>query len=256
MNARAFAFAFEFATVFASTAGSGASSAPAATAPWAGVPVLMYHKVDATVPRDAVGRDLTVAPERFAAQLRWLRAHRIRTLTAAELVHALARGERPQHAVVLTFDDGYADAVTSVLPILRANGARATFFVSSGFIGTPRHLSWPQMRQLRAAGNELACHGTFHLDLSKLNRAGQEREARHCLATFARYLGGFRPTTYAYPAGGYDETTLSVMRALALRAAFTEHPGIVRDLAHPFVLPRRRVRRDDDLDGFAALAIP
>ena len=254
--ARAIAFALALAGALASTVGGGATRAPARAAVWAGVPVLMYHKVDAAVPRDPVGRDHTVAPERFAAQLRWLRAHHIRTLTAAELVHALARGERPQHAVVLTFDDGYADAATSVLPILRANGARATFFVSSGFIGTPRHLSWAQMRQLRAAGNELACHGTYHLDLSKLDRAGQEREARHCLATFARYLGGFRPTTYAYPAGGYDAVTLDVMRALALRAAFTEHPGIVRSLAHPFVLPRRRIRRDDDLDGFAALATP
>jgi len=232
--------------------------APAAElrASWVGVPVLMYHKVDSAVPRDAVGRDLTVAPERFAAQLRWLRAHGIRTLTAAQLVRALARGERPAHAVVLTFDDGYADAATTILPLLRANGARATFYVSSGFVGTPRHLSWRQMRALRAAGNELACHGTFHLDLSTLNRAGQEREARHCVDTFAHYLGGFRPATYAYPAGKYDATTFAVMRALALRAAFTERPGTVRSLAHPFALPRRRVRRDDDLAAFAALATP
>jgi peptidoglycan/xylan/chitin deacetylase (PgdA/CDA1 family) len=219
------------------------------------VPVLMYHQVDATVPRDAVGRDLTVEPAAFAAQLRYLRDHGIRTITADELARALAAGRHPKRAVVLTFDDGYADAATTALPILRRYGARATFYVSSGFIGTPRHLTWAQMRAMAAAGMEVACHGTDHLDLSHLNRAGQEREAAGCMRRFARYLGA-RPDTYAYPAGAYNATTLAVMRELGIRAAFTERPGAVADLAKPYELPRRRVRHDVGLAGFAALVAP
>lgn len=221
-----------------------------------GVPVLMYHKVDAVVPNEAVGRDLTVEPAAFAAQLAYLRKHRIRTITAAELAGAVTRGERPRDVVVLTFDDGYADAATTALPILREYGARATFYVSSGFVGTPRHLTWRQMREMRAAGMEVACHGTDHLDLSTLDRAGQLREAAGCTKRFAHYLGGAAPTTYAYPAGKYDATTLTIMRELGIRAAFTEHPGNVSDLTHPFELPRRRVRHDDDLAQFAAIVAP
>lgn len=230
---------------------------PAAAAQaWGGVPVLMYHKVDREVPSDAVGRDLTVSPDGFAAQLQWLRTHGIHTVTAAQLTEDLARGQRPERTVVLSFDDGYADAATTVLPILRRYGATATFYVSAGFVGTPRHLNWRQLRELRAAGMEVACHGTFHLDLSTLDRAGQQAEAGHCLATFAKYLGGPRPFTYAYPAGKYDAVTFQVMRELGIRAAFTEIPGAVKSLEAPFVLPRRRVRRDDSLASFAALAKP
>jgi len=224
--------------------------------PWDGVPALMYHKVNAIVPSDPVGRDLTVAPAAFDEQLRWLRAHHIRTLTAAALAEALRRGERPERAVVLTFDDGYDDAATTALPLLQANHATATFYVSSGFIGTPRHLGWAQIRALQAAGMEIACHGTYHLDLSQLDRAGQMREAGHCVETFARYLHGFRPVTYAYPAGKYDATTFAVMAQLGMRLAFTEHPGTVRSLSARYELPRRRVRRDDSLATFAALATP
>jgi peptidoglycan/xylan/chitin deacetylase (PgdA/CDA1 family) len=231
-------------------------AASAAPAPWDGVPVLMYHRVDAIVPRDAVGRDLTVSPEVFEAQLRWLRAHAIRTITAAELVDRLRHGARPKRVVVLTFDDGYADAATTALPLLRAYGATATFYISSGFIGTPRHVSWRQVRELRAAGMEVACHGTFHLDLSTLDRAGQMRESKHCIDGFARYLGGFRPITYAYPAGKYNATTRAVLRELGVLAAFTEHPGTVRSLDAPYELPRRRIRRDDGLETFGALATP
>jgi peptidoglycan/xylan/chitin deacetylase (PgdA/CDA1 family) len=232
-------------------------ASPLQAAPWPGVPVLMYHKVDARIPvGDAVGRDLTVEPGAFAAQLEYLRGHRIATLTAEDLVRELAAGRRPMRAVVLTFDDGYDDAATTALPLLHKYGARGTFYISSGFVGTPRHLTWQQIRELRAAGMEVACHGTEHLDLSTLDRAGQIAEAGGCLRRFARWLGGAPPVTYAYPAGKYDATTLAVMRELGLRAAFTERPGDVRDLAQPFELPRRRIRHDDGISRFAALVEP
>ena len=236
--------------------GSGGGSALAATSTWAGVPVLMYHRVDADVPSDAVGRDLTVEPATFEAELRYLREHHIAAITAADLAARLARGDRPQAAVVLTFDDGYDDAMTTAVPLLQKYGARGTFYVSSGFVGMPRHLTWRQMRAMRAAGMEVACHGSEHLDLSTLDRAGQEREAAGCMKRFAHYLGGAPPTTYAYPAGKYDETTFVIMRELGIRAAFTEIPGNVTSLAAPWRLPRLRVRHDDGVARFAALTTP
>jgi len=110
----------------------GATSAPPARAaggPAVTVPVLMYHRIDAKVPADAVGRDFTVEPRAFEAQVRYLHEHRIATLTAADLAARVARGERVGHAVVLTFDDGYEDAATVATPILARYGERGTFFV-------------------------------------------------------------------------------------------------------------------------------
>jgi len=228
----------------------------ARAARWSGVPVLMYHRVDAEVPRDRLGRDLTVVPAAFEAQLRYLQAHRIRVMTALELASALARGVRPERAVVLTFDDGYADAATTALPLLVKYGVRATFYVSSGFVGTPRHLTWRQLRAMQAAGMEVACHGGYHLDLSTLDRAAQRTEAAGCLRRFARYLGGAPARTYAYPAGKYNAETLGVMRELGILAAFREGGSRVFDFAAPYELPRLRVRHDDTLATFAALVDP
>jgi peptidoglycan/xylan/chitin deacetylase (PgdA/CDA1 family) len=232
------------------------SAATARADSWSGVPVLMYHRVDAQVPNEAVGRDLTVEPAAFAAQLAWLRDHRIATITAEQLARAIARGQHPAHSVVLTFDDGYEDGATTALPLLQKYGARGTFYVSSGFVGTPRHLTWKELRALRAAGMEVACHGTFHLDLSTLDRAGQLAEAAGCMKRFAHYLGGAPPVTYAYPAGKYDATTLEIMHELGIIAAFTEEPGTVTGLERPYGEPRRRVRHDDSLQQFEALVTP
>jgi peptidoglycan/xylan/chitin deacetylase (PgdA/CDA1 family) len=219
-----------------------------------GVPVLMYHRVDPHTPADAVGRSLTLEPEAFAAQLAWLRDHGIRTLTMDELADALAHGEHPQHAVVLTFDDGYSDAATVVTPLLERYGARASFYVSAGFIGDGRHLTWPQLRAMRAAGMEIGCHGTHHLDLSTLKPAAAFAEVDHCVVTLAHYLN--RPTTYAYAAGKWNATILALMRVENLKAALTEQPGVVTSLAAPYTLPRRRVDRSAGLASFAALAVP
>lgn len=236
----------------------GATSAPPARAaggPAVTVPVLMYHRIDAKVPADAVGRDLTVEPRAFEAQVRYLHEHRIATLTAADLAARVARGERVGHAVVLTFDDGYEDAATVATPILAKYGERGTFFVSAGFVGTPRHVSWREMRAMAAAGMENACHGTFHLDLSTLDRAGQTGEIAHCVATLTKYLGR-RPVSYAYAAGKYDFATFGVLRDARVKLAFTEHPGVVRSLAVPYELPRRRVHHDGTLATFASLVVP
>ena len=230
-----------------------ASFAPAAAEPL-GVPVLMYHKVDPQLPRDAVGRSLTLAPAAFAAQLAWLRAHGIRTLTMNELADALRRGDHPRNAVVLTFDDGYSDAADVVTPILEKFGAHASFYVSAGFIGDGRHASWAQLRTMHAAGMEIGCHGTHHLDLTRIAPSEAAYEVRHCVAALTKYLAP--PTTYVYAAGKWNATALALMRVTGMKAALTERPGDVTTLASPYTLPRRRIDRSTGIASFAALATP
>ena len=219
-----------------------------------GVPVLMYHRVDPVTPSDPVGRSLTIAPEAFAAQLAWLRDHHIRTLTMEELAGELAAGEHPTNAVVLTFDDGYTDAATTVTPLLVRYGAKASFYVSAGFIGDGRHASWKQLRAMQAAGMEIGCHGTRHRDLSSIGVRAAAYEVGHCRDSLERYLR--RPTTYAYAAGKWNDAVIAIVRADGFKAALTERPGAVVNFTDPYALPRRRIGRDIDLEGFAHLATP
>ncbi|MBV8355314.1 MAG: polysaccharide deacetylase family protein [Candidatus Eremiobacteraeota bacterium] len=232
-------------------AGSFGVLAAQAAAADTGVPVLMYHAVNDTTPRDPVGLDLTLPSAKFERQLQYLGRHRIPTLTAAELVAALEKGGTPR-GVVLTFDDGYADAATVVTPLLQRYGARATFFVNSGSVGSRNHVTWAQLREMIRAGMEIGAHGVHHVDLSTLDRAQQMHEAGICIEKIANYAGR-RPVSYAYPSGAYDATTLDVMGALGLRSAWTERYGDVHDLRRRYELPRLRISRDGTPAHFAAL---
>ncbi len=221
---------------------------------WGGVPILMLHRVDPIVPASAVGRSLTLDPAKFEASLAWFRAHNVRTMTAAGLVGALERGERPRDAVVLSFDDGYEDAATVVTPLLTKYGARASFYVSADLIGTPRHASWRELRAMRDAGMEIGCHGSRHLDLTTLSRAQKTYEIGHCAAALTRYLGA--PRTYAYAAGKYDAAAIELLRRFGFKAALTERHGDVASLARPFELPRYRIDRETTLAAFVTLSRP
>jgi peptidoglycan/xylan/chitin deacetylase (PgdA/CDA1 family) len=70
---------------------------------------------------------------RFEMICRWLKAwFHVLPLDAA--VDALRNDRLPSRALSITFDDGYADNHDHALPVLRAHGLTATFFIATGFL--------------------------------------------------------------------------------------------------------------------------
>ena len=175
-----------------------------------GVPVLMYHKVDAPPPSDAVGRSLTLEPAAFEAQVRWLHDCRSSTLTTQGLVDAVSGAGTPQHAVVLTFDDGYEDAYLKVFPILRKYGEHASFYVSADLVGALAISAGRNCARCRRRGWRSAVTAAA-TSISPPWIGGKTCEIGHCAAALKRWLG--TPRTYAYAAGRYDAAAIGVVRA-------------------------------------------
>lgn len=61
-------------------------------------------------------------------------AARFTILPLGSALQLLDAGRLPPASLSITFDDGYADNATQALPVLRAHGVSATFFVSTGFL--------------------------------------------------------------------------------------------------------------------------
>lgn len=102
-----------------------------------GLTILTYHRVlpDARC-RGYHLPSLAMPLSVFREQVRYLAEH-FRVVTAREGVGILAgdAGDGRAH-VSLTFDDGYADNFAIVAPVLAEFDLRATFYVTTGLIGT------------------------------------------------------------------------------------------------------------------------
>lgn len=97
--------------------------------------VLMYHGVVPRVGGPAAFGNLFLGAEAFERQMRYLQRS-CRPVSLEEVLTALEqRRPFPEGAVLVTFDDGYANVLTTALPILRAHGIPAVAFVSAGLVG-------------------------------------------------------------------------------------------------------------------------
>lgn len=93
--------------------------------------ILMYHRIGED-PLDPWG--LCVSRENFAAHLEVIRRRR-KPMRLGDLVQELGTGRCPRQAVVVTFDDGYRDNLSTALPLLEAFETPATVFCTAGCIG-------------------------------------------------------------------------------------------------------------------------
>lgn len=113
--------------------------------------VLMYHRV-ANVNPDPW--ELCVSPENFEAQAQALaRDYRVATLSG--LLLELRSGALRQRTVAITFDDGYADNLQVAAATLARHGLPATFFITSGAVGSTSEFWWDRLERCLLAPRPL-----------------------------------------------------------------------------------------------------
>ena len=209
--------------------------------------VAMYHSV--ADPSDDP-YEITVAPDRLDAQLRWMRRQGLRGVSMRHLMEACARG-RQHNLVGLTFDDGYRDFTDHALALLRRHECTATVFVLPGRLAGenawdplgPRKplLDADGIRHAAAEGMEIASHGMTHVDLTAADDRTLRRETAGSRAALADVTGE-EPEGFCYPYGHVDERVLMAVHDAGYRYACAIAPG---PLAGPLALPRVHIGQND-----------
>ncbi|CAN5407688.1 polysaccharide deacetylase family protein [soil metagenome] len=202
--------------------------------------ILTYHSIDVT------GSPISVDPETFRRQVRWLAGSGVRVVGVEELLRLPPEAE----ALALTFDDGFANFARLAWPLLRDHGMPATLFVATDFVGgsnswsvsrglaVPRLplLDWPELGRLAEEGVTLGSHSRSHPDLRALPAAALREEvdgsARKLEAETGRAPAGF-----AYPYGHYDPATVEAVRR-HYRWACTVELRMLGARENPWLSPR------------------
>jgi len=181
------------------------------------------------------------SPGHLESQLKFLRRRSYSFLSCEQLADRNGTHRPVPGTAVLTFDDGWLDALTVVEPLLRRYGLRATFFVCPGWWGgqhpdvdgeAGRLLDDREAHQLFAAGMELGSHSMLHPDLRTLPDDALRAELTSSKSAIEDITG--RPCrTFAYPYGLYDDRVERAVEDAGYELAFAWQPGPWRQFAVP-----------------------
>ena len=198
--------------------------------------VLMYHAVSDT-PFSPL-TSLFVRPGDLWAQIAALQEQGYRFYFADEYA------ERPEKSVILTFDDGYEDNFTELLPILRESGAVATVFLIQNCIGREHYLSEEQILQMQASGLvRFGCHTADHVALAGQSAQEMKEQMQSCKRYLETLLGA-PCRSVAYPYGSYNESVCSAAGELFSFGYTTDSPlRFAKTGNAPMALPRHYISR-------------
>jgi peptidoglycan/xylan/chitin deacetylase (PgdA/CDA1 family) len=165
------------------------------------------------------------------------------TITTDQLADLMANREcPPAKEFVASFDDGPEDGYTHAAPILEHYGMHGTFFVTTGLPDAerPGRMTWDQLRVLISHGHAIGNHTETHLSLNKQPADVIAQQIEGAQEILQQQLG-YRPRTFAYPYGRYNDLVLAQVAASGFDLAFTVHAGAKESSDDPFEAHRIEV---------------
>ena len=217
------------------------------------VPIFMYHHVrDVRVSDNARQRAFIVRPAVFEAQMKGLVDAGYTAITPDMLMDAVQYGAHlPEKPVLLTFDDGFREHYTTVLPILQKYHLKAAFLVVSEASNLPAYMTREMWKLLAESGlATIVDHTEHHAFLTHLSAAKQIEEIHKSRQTLQEVTG--QPVNYfGYPYGDWNQQVLKELKTEGYRAAFGVRLGALHTSSSAFLLRRIRVQDPEDVTALA-----
>jgi peptidoglycan/xylan/chitin deacetylase (PgdA/CDA1 family) len=150
-----------------------------------------------------------------------------------------------------------------VQPVLNEFGYPSSIFVVTGLVG--KQALWvkdarnavclmtaPQLRSLNECYVEIGSHSITHRklpELDPLEAASELRDSKTLLEDILCYP----VTSFAYPHGRYDASTVELVAAAGYQYAYsTDRQQDHNNADNDFLLPRTYITHQDDLKTFAS----
>ena len=216
--------------------------------------ILTWHSIDDS------GSVISTKRNDFERELDGLAASKVKVVRLDEILGV----DSDQHAIALTFDDGYANFASNVVPTLIERGLPASVFVCPGYVGRSNEwdsgsstiprltlMSWNELASLPPDLIDIGAHGYNHVSLSGQDRNALDREITSCVSEISEFTLR-TPRSFAFPYGEADSAAHEVV-AENFGIACTTRFDLVRKGDSPLSLPRLDAfyfRENDELRHF------
>jgi len=230
------------------------------------IPILYYHSVD--------DRDLSIPIDIFREQMRYLHRKGFKTISLDELIEFIKFGVKlSSKPIVITFDDCFESVYLNAYPILKKFGFTATFFITTGYVGTVRWgspltqrwiddkksgtipfkmVSWNQIKDLSDSGMSIGAHTCSHRNLTEITHEKAKEEICKSKEILEERLH-IPISTFSYPRGLFDEKIMEIVKECGFKGACSTFGGVgSKDTGTLYALKRYPVGNFQG--GFIALA--
>lgn len=116
-----------------------------------------------------------------------------------------------QPLISITFDDGWESIYKTAMPELQKYGIHTTQYILSGTEKYPGYMSWDQIKAVKNAGHEIACHSVNHPDLTTLDDQDLSKQLSDCKTQLGKQIGA-AVSDFASPYGSYNSHTIDAIK--------------------------------------------
>ena len=202
------------------------------------IPVLLYHSINQNMINDET------TSLHFEKQISYLKNNNYKTVSINQIKPNIKK------QIILTFDDGYKDIISIVLPILKKYNFKAICFIVSNHIGKynlwdvnnnnykkKELLNKTDIFEWLKNGMMIGSHTHNHLDLTKLDKDSLEDE----VSTSKKILEDTFSTNIAdfcYPFGKVNSNSYTIVKNYYHNAYTTNRSRYFHNKHDPFLIPR------------------
>lgn|GEM_PF-410690 len=192
---------------------------------------LFYHRV-----ADRQPTPWTISRRNFQLQIKWLKEN-FDLLSMDQAVDRIESGFNDRPAVVITFDDGYAENMDFAMPLLVDYGVPCMYYVATRQIlnqqlfDNDRNFETPlypnslrDLKKLVRWGIDIGAHTRNHVDLGKVTSTPQLRDEIEGCRRELMHLLDCPIDHFAFPFGQYSNITTQAVQ-LAKEAGYRSVSG-------------------------------
>ena len=237
------------------------------------LPVVMYHQLTKSEAR--AGRYVLML-DQFEKDLKYLSEKGYKTVTVNQLLDfSQGKGNIPEKAVMITFDDGCETLYEYALPLLKKYGFTAVGFVVGALADhyteiddhnlNYSNLTWAEIKEM-SEGNiiDIQSH-SFDLHKNTGNRSGAKKKKSETIEQYSEFLGsdaskmkeamikntGKTPVAIAYPFGSFSSESAEILKRYGIKMAFTceERVNIIKKAEPDWLFGLGRYNRPNGISS-------
>ena len=202
------------------------------------IPILVYHSIS----NDVSGLSLSL--NEFEKHIIYLKDKNYETINFDQI------NSTKNKQIIITFDDGYKDLISSVLPILKKHNFNATCFVVSSMLGKKNMwdmskknfiqkdlMNLNDIREWVDNGMFIGSHSHNHLDLTSLNVDKMTNELTYSKKILEDKIG-VKIKNFSYPYGKVNNLVYKKTKEIFEKATTTNRGRFDINIHDFHLIPR------------------